>query len=404
MRQHATLETRPDKHVRPLAEMVREWRRRAAPIVGQQQASWVASLAGRNDLPLLRADDLTEAMCADVARLAVVAVSGSRATFTRSNVFAEAIRQVHGVRFAAPHERVRVVERVTDLALGQSLLLSLPELTPTPETLRRPDGTSRLRPRNADRCTTRELLDAETRLLDAGRSVDGPSVAPAVAKAVCALPIEHVPHPLSVEQAAAVCSVTTSGRVLDVLVGAAGTGKSTTVRAVRAVWEAEHGPGSVLGLAPSAAAAEVLADAVGVPTENTAKWLTETTRKPGRLAELAALRQRLDRASPSLRTRTLLRRARTVAADIARWGLRPGQLVIVDEASMAGTPRPRRPHRAGASGRGEDPAGRGLGPAVPGHRRGGLPAPRDRPGRPRHTDRRAPLPPRLGTQRLPAPA
>ena len=62
---------------------------------------------------------------------------------------------------------------------------------------------------------------------------------------------------------------------LDVLVGAAGTGKSTTMAGVRAAWEAAYGPGSVVGLAPSAAAAEVLADAVGVPTENTAKWLTE---------------------------------------------------------------------------------------------------------------------------------
>ena len=44
---------------------------------------------------------------------------------------------------------------------------------------------------------------------------------------------------------------------------------------VRAAWEAAHGPGSVIGLAPSTAAAEVLADAVGVPTQNTAKWITD---------------------------------------------------------------------------------------------------------------------------------
>jgi len=337
MRQHATLETRPEKHLRPLAEMVAGWRRRATPAGGEDQPGWVAALAGRNDLPLLTSADLTDPMCQDVARLAVEAVSGSRATFTRSNVFAEAVRQVHGVRFAQPAERVSVVERVTDLALGQSLLLTPPERTPVPETLQRADGTSRLRPRNASRYTTRELLDAETRLVGAGRATDGPSVAPAVAKGVCALPIDGVTHPLSVEQAAAVCSVTTSGRVLDVLVGAAGTGKSTTMRAVRATWEAEHGLGSVVGLAPSAAAAEVLADAVGVPTENTAKWLTEASRQPQRRVELDTLALRLDRASPSLRTRALLGRARKVQAEIDRWRLHPRQLVIVDEASMATT-------------------------------------------------------------------
>lgn len=73
-------------------------------------------------------------MCQDVARLAIDAVSGSRATFTRSNVFAEANRQIHAVRFVQPAERVHVVERVADLALAQSLLLTPPDLTPVPET------------------------------------------------------------------------------------------------------------------------------------------------------------------------------------------------------------------------------------------------------------------------------
>jgi len=56
-----------------------------------------------------------------------------------------------------------------------------------------------------------------------------------------------------------------------------------------------------------------------------------------RLAEIDRLRTELYRASPSLRTRTLLHRARSVTAEVQRWSLRPGQLVIVDEASMAGT-------------------------------------------------------------------
>ena len=62
MRQHATLETRPDKHQRPLAELVAGWRRRAAPEVGEEQVEWVAVLAGRNDLPLLTSADVTDAM------------------------------------------------------------------------------------------------------------------------------------------------------------------------------------------------------------------------------------------------------------------------------------------------------------------------------------------------------
>ncbi|WP_285132373.1 AAA family ATPase [Propionibacterium freudenreichii] len=69
--------------------------------------------------------------------------------------------------------------------------------------------------------------------------------------------------------------------------------------ALRRAWENEHGHGSVIGLAPSAVAAQVLADDLGIQTENTAKWW-----------EL---------------------HERTGATFHA------GQLVIVDEASLAGT-------------------------------------------------------------------
>ena len=90
-----------------------------------------------------------------------------------------------------------------------------------------------------------------------------------------------------------------SGRTIDVLVGAAGAGKTTAMNALRRAWETEYGPGSVVGLAPSAVASEVLAEDLGIATENTAKWwhnhLTHGT---------------------------------TFTA---------GQLVIIDEASLAGT-------------------------------------------------------------------
>ncbi|MBC9822865.1 relaxase domain-containing protein [Terrabacter sp. MAHUQ-38] len=337
LRQQATLETRPDKHVKPLAQLLRGWRRRAVPFVGGDPQAWVASLAGRNDLPLLRAAELSAGMLEDAAGVAVEVVSGKRATFTRANVFAEVLRQIAGVRFTAPGERVAVADQITDLALARSVALTPPETGVVPEGLRRADGSSRFRPRNSELYTTAALVDAEERLLAAGRATDGPSVHEAVAVAVIARDLPGRDHPLSSDQAAAVCQVLGSGRVLDVLVGPAGTGKSTAMAGVRAGWEATFGPGSVVGLAPSAAAAEVLAEAVGVPTENTTKWLTEAAQQPARLQELDRLAVRLDRASPSLRARALTQRVRAVAAEVDRWRLKAGQLVIVDEASMAGT-------------------------------------------------------------------
>ncbi|MHB8187706.1 MAG: ATP-dependent DNA helicase [Dermatophilaceae bacterium] len=294
-------------------------------------------MVGRNDLPLLRAGDLADEMLAEAAKVAVHTVAEKRATFARSNVFAEVLRQFHGVRFATAGDRMAVVERASDLAVGEALLISPPELAHTPAAFQCPDGSSRFRPRGSEIYTTQDLLDAEVRLLDASRAMGGPSVSPIVAADVCARNLPGKGHPLSADQRAAVQQIVVSGRFVDILVGAAGTGKSTAMRGVREAWEREHGPGSVVGLAPSAAAAEVLADVVGIATENTTKWLTEGGRQPKRLAELDQLRAQLHRASPSLRTRTLLGRARTITAEVERWSLRTGQLVIVDEASMAGT-------------------------------------------------------------------
>jgi len=337
LRQQATLSTRPDKHVRPLADLVEGWRGRAREVLGSDPVAWVGTLAGRNDLPLLRAGDLADEMLAEAAKLAVHTVAEKRATFARSNVFAEVLRQFHGVRFATANDRMAVVERATELAVEEALLISPPELTHTPEVFRRADGTSRFRPRGSEIYTTQDLLDAESRLLKAGRATGGPSVSPIVAADVCARNLPGRDHRLSAEQAVAVQQVVTSGRVADVLVGAAGTGKSTAMRGVREAWEHEHGPGSVVGLAPSAAAAEVLSDVVGIGTENTAKWLTEAGRNALRLGEIDRLKAKLHRASPSLSTRSALQRARTLVAEVERWSLQPGQLVIVDEASMAGT-------------------------------------------------------------------
>jgi len=337
MRQQATLQTRPEKQLKPLAEMVQGWRARADRFVGPQQSEWVAELAVRVPVQPLGSDMVADEMLAEVGRLALGVVAGHRATFTRPNVYAEALRQLHGVRFAGPSERIAVAERVTDLALGQALRLTPPDLEVLPARLRRPDGTSRLRPRDSEVYSTVEILDAETRLVDAARATDGAAIDQRMARDVCAVPLDNSGRVLSAEQAAAVVHVVTSGRPLDVLVGPAGSGKSTAMAGVRSAWEAQYGVGSVVGLAPSAAAAEVLAEAVGIPTENTAKWLTEQQRQPERAAALEALSARLLRASPNLTTRRLLEQARSVAAEIDRWQLRAGQLVIIDEASMAAT-------------------------------------------------------------------
>ncbi len=337
LRQRATLETRPLKEHRSLAAMTEGWRKLTEHYVGRDPEAWVVGLSNRNDLPLLRAGDLADEILSDAASVTIRKVSERRATFSRANVLAEVHRQFHGVRFASPDDRIAVAERTADLATGQSLLISAPELHVTPEHLRRADGASRFRAKGHELYTTTVLLEAEARLLDAGRETNGPSVKSGTIAAVTSAALPGQQHPLSIDQAVAVEHIATSARTLDVLVGPAGTGKSMTMAGLRAAWEAEHGPDSVLGLAPSAAAAEVLADALGIDTENTAKWLHEHRQQAERVAKIADLRASLRSPATSRRRSSLHAQVARVEEEVARWKLRACQLVIVDEASLVGT-------------------------------------------------------------------
>lgn len=85
----------------------------------------MSSLTGRNDLPLLRADDRAEPILADAAQAVLGEVAERHATFGRMNLLAEAHCILCGVRFASPHDRVATAEAITTLATGASLSLSL---------------------------------------------------------------------------------------------------------------------------------------------------------------------------------------------------------------------------------------------------------------------------------------
>jgi hypothetical protein len=166
-----------------------------------------------------------------------------------------------------------------------------------PETFMNPDGSHWFRRADAVAYTSQEVLDAESRLLAHAGDTAG-------AHLPLRLALRHISRrirgvKLTDDQAAAILQLATSGRELDVLVGPAGTGKTTALRALHRAWTSAHGRDSVIGLAPSAAAAEVLGQELGIRTENTAKFLHELEH--------------------------------------GRWNLRPGQLVLIDEASLAGT-------------------------------------------------------------------
>ena len=338
LRQQATLATRPEKERHSLHDLVAGWRARAQRIIGHDGPQWAQELAGHGADPAATPIGVDHAGIGAAAQQTLANVGSKRSVFNRANIFAEAVRQLHGRRFTTAADRVAAIDDVTGLVLDAAVRLTPDDgVESLPAEMVRADGSSRFRPRDGVSYTTQETLAAEEALVDAGRATDGPIVDTVLAEAAVAGPLPGTGTVLGPDQAAAVISVVSSGRSLDVLVGAAGTGKSTAMAGVRAAWESVYGVGSVVGLAPSAAAADVLASAVGVPTENTAKWLTEHDRQPQREAELAHLDAHLRYAAPSLRTRALHRRRDRVAAEHDRWALAPGRLVIVDEASMAST-------------------------------------------------------------------
>jgi hypothetical protein len=342
MRLHhqATISTRPDKTKHSLSDLTAEWRSRTSGQVAEhEQMAFVESVKDRNDLPLFSSGDLGEAMLADAAQAVVVTVAERHSTYGRPNLLAEAHRMLHGVRFVSPDDRVAVAARITELAIARSVSLTPPSMHHVPEAYRRPDGSSRLSPSSRIRYTTTTILEAEERLLGAARELAGPKLDMAVVAEVTEQNLPGRDYGLSLDQALAIEKIATSGRVLDLLLGPAGSGKSTAMAGLRAVWEASHGKGSVIGLAPSAVAAQGLSDELGIETENTAKWLTEWRRIP----ELSARRDRLAlnlarHAHPQSAGAAKLRaRLKTVEHDIAQRRLKGGQLVILDEASLAGT-------------------------------------------------------------------
>lgn len=298
LRAQATLSTRPEKEVRSLADLTADWRRRAGGLLGADATAWARTVTA-NDAPLLlRADDVPLDVIASLGQSVVEAVGEKRSTWRRWNLTAEAARQTMGYRFATIHDREAVVGLVVDAAEAGSLRLTPPELASAPAAFQRRDGTSVFRPRHSTVFSSEVLLAAEDRLLERARTTTGPTVPLAAVERITAKP-DREGRVLGDDQAAALASVAVSGRVVDVLVGPAGAGKTTAMSALRRAWENEHGRGSVVGLAPSAVAAQVLADDLGIKTENTAKWW-DTHQRTGAT-------------------------------------FRTGQLVIVDEASLAGS-------------------------------------------------------------------
>ena len=298
LRAQATLATRPEKQTHSLADLTAGWRDRATAVLGEDATGWASRITQTQAARPLRADDVPLEVIAELGQTVVETVREKRSTWRRWNLHAEASRQSMGWRFASVRDREAIVAMIADAAEQASLRLTPPELALSPVVFRRQDGTSVFRPRHSTVFSSTMLLEAEDRLLHLASTRTGPTVDVETVERIAAKP-DRQGRVLGADQADALTKIAVSGRVLDVLVGPAGAGKTTAMNALRRAWEKQHGFGSVVGLAPSAVAAQVLGDDLGIATENTAKWWQNH-----------------------------LTRGDTFKA---------GKLVIIDEASLAGT-------------------------------------------------------------------
>ena len=297
LRQQATLETRPEKELHSLADLTADWRARAEVVLGEDAPTWAQHLLDRGATEArLRADDLGLEQIEDLATVVLIEVANRRATWGRWNLHAETMRQIMGVRFATTDDRIRVLDQIVAHAEAESLRLTPDYDRAVPAHYIDGEG-NRFQPVDQIAYSSQDILDAEQRLLAHSQGIGGPALTARLVARHTSRKIRGVR--LDPDQAVAISRIARSGLTLDLLVGPAGSGKTTALRALHRAWTAAHGRDSVIGLAPSAAAAEVLGGSLGVRAENTAKFLYEHHH--------------------------------------GRWNLAAGQLVLVDESSLAGT-------------------------------------------------------------------
>jgi hypothetical protein len=170
-----------------------------------------------------------------------------------------------------------------------------------PDALRRFDGSSVYTIAGAALYTSQRILDAEQRLVTTAGRRDGSAV-DQVGVDLALLEMAANGTALDAGQAALVRQMCTSGARLQLAIAPAGAGKTTAMRALTLAWTEDGG--QVLGLAPSAAAAAVLAEQTGIRSDT-----------------LAKLTWSLDHS------------------DLPEWAaaVGPSSLVIIDEAGMAET-------------------------------------------------------------------
>jgi conjugative relaxase-like TrwC/TraI family protein len=242
-----------------------------------------------------------ETSLAQLAGVVVRSVQARHTRFNRWHLQAEAHRATADLA-VSPQRREQLVGRLVDLAVRAegTVCLEPPTLVTEPAILRRRDGSSVFVEHNTIRYTTLATLHAEEALVAHARRFGGARVSERNLRAAIRAEAK-TGATLNAGQRALVTAFAASGRRLQLALAPAGSGKTTAMRVLAESWRASGG--RVFAFGPSARAAHELGESIHA--------------RPRTLHQLthALDRGRGDRA----------------------FRFRRGDLLIIDEAVMAGT-------------------------------------------------------------------
>jgi conjugative relaxase-like TrwC/TraI family protein len=267
--QQATLETRDAKHEpRSLAEQRTTWLGEAAAVLAGAEA--VASMVRTALAPPAEATGIVDTRWVSQTVSHVLAgMEESRSTWQMWHVLAESQRQVRTIDLPAERAAALVDLLVDEVLNRRSVALLAPaDNIEEPEALRRVDGSSVYTVAGAALYTSTRILDAEARLVAAAGRRGGASVEQAAVD-LAMLEMAANGTALDAGQASLVRQMCSSDARLQLAIAPAGAGKTTAMRALTLAWTQDGG--QVVGLAPSAAAAAVLAEHTGIRTDTVAK-------------------------------------------------------------------------------------------------------------------------------------
>lgn len=311
--QQATLATRPAKEgVHSLEELHAEWVAQAhalreqgvdLPVEGAL-AEKLKKASAEYEQQVLQAkrQQAYESPVQEHAAAIVARLEESRSTWRRTHVNAEVLRYARDMGLNEKQDAA-LLSSIREHLNAEMLPLHAQSQRLTPREFMRADGVSQHQKINYELFTSERVLAAESAILDAATQ----QVIPASSLDVFEMEAEKRRAELALQgytlpegQERMAREFATSDKLLVVGIGAAGAGKTSSTRlAVNAI---EASGGRVVGMAPTAAAAAVMREEMGIEADTVDKILSDW--KNG-----------------------------------APVSLRAGDVLLVDEAGMVSTPK-----------------------------------------------------------------